>query len=396
MAALSLATVGGAGMYIGMVALPAYQVDFAISRGAAAVPFTMVMLGFAVGGIVIGRIVDRYGLVGPIAVSIVAVGLSYLLAARAQSFWMFAAMHALIGAFGCAAVFTPLVADISKWFTRRRGLAVAICACGSYVAGAIWPLIINPMIETSGWRYTYSMLGIVSVTIMLPLLLMLRRRPLGMAHTVAGGGSAGSPQTLGISPAMLVALLSLAGFGCCAAMAVPQVHLVSLCGDRGYGAARGAEMLSLMLGFGIISRLAFGWVSDRIGGLRTIIIASSMQCLALLMFLPADTLASLYIVSVLFGLFQGGIVPCYVLIIREYFPESQAAGRLGVVIFASLGGMAFGGWVSGVMYDFTGAYTTAFINGIGWNLMNISILLFLLSRARVAPADASIAVAARS
>ena len=395
-AALGLATVGGAGMYVGMVALPAYQVDFAISRGTAAVPFTMVMLGFAVGGIIIGRVVDRYGLVAPMAVSAVAVALSYLLAARAQGFWMFAAMHALIGAFGCAAVFTPLVADISKWFTRRRGLAVAICACGSYVAGAIWPLIINPMIETAGWRHTYSMLGIASVTIMLPLMLMLRRRPVGNAHTVAGGGSAGSPQTLGISPAKLVALLSLAGFGCCAAMAVPQVHLVSICGDRGYGAARGAEMLSLMLGSGIISRLAFGWISDRIGGLRTILVASSMQCLALLMFLPADTLASLYIVSVLFGLLQGGIVPCYVLIIREYFPEAQAASRLGVVIFASLGGMAFGGWVSGVIFDFTGAYTTAFINGIGWNLMNISVVLFLLSRARLTPVDSSIAVAARS
>ncbi len=268
-AALALATVGGAGVYIGMVALPAYEVDFAVSRGTAAVPFTMVMFGFAVGGIVIGRVVDRYGLVGPMTVSVIAVGLSYGLAARASEFWTFAALHALIGAFGCAAVFTPLVADISKWFTRRRGLAVAICACGSYVAGAIWPLIINPMIETNGWRYTYTMLGVANVAIMLPLLLMLRGRPVGDAHTVAGGGSAGSPQTLRISPMMLVALLSFAGFGCCTAMAVPQVHMVSLCGDRGYGAARGAEMLSLMLAFGIISRLAFGWISDRIGGLRT-------------------------------------------------------------------------------------------------------------------------------
>ena len=395
-AALALATVGGAGVYIGMVALPAYEVDFAVSRGTAAVPFTMVMFGFAVGGIVIGRVVDRYGLVGPMTVSVIAVGLSYGLAARASEFWTFAALHALIGAFGCAAVFTPLVADISKWFTRRRGLAVAICACGSYVAGAIWPLIINPMIETNGWRYTYTMLGVANVAIMLPLLLMLRRRPVGDAHTVAGGGSAGSPQTLRISPMMLVALLSFAGFGCCTAMAVPQVHMVSLCGDRGYGAARGAEMLSLMLAFGIISRLAFGWISDRIGGLRTILIASSMQCLALLMFLPADTLTSLYIVSGLFGLFQGGIVPSYVLIVREWFPEAQAASRLGVVIFASLAGMAFGGWVSGVIFDFTGSYTTAFINGIGWNLINISIVWFLLSRARLAPTGSPIGATAGS
>ena len=382
-------------MYIGMVALPAYQLDFAISRGMATVPFTMVMFGFAVGGIAIGGIVDRYGIVRPLGVSVIALAVSYLLAARAQDFWIFAAMHALIGAFGCAAVFTPLVADISKWFTRRRGLAVAICACGSYVAGAIWPLIINPLVESAGWRYTYSMIGIVSAAMMLPLLLMLRRTPVGHTRTVVDGGSAGSPHTLGISPTMLVALLSIAGFGCCTAMAVPQVHMVSLCGDRGYGAARGAEMLSLMLGFGIVSRLAFGWVSDRIGGLRTIFIASSMQCVALLFFLPADTLASLYIVSVLFGLFQGGIVPCYVLIIREYFPEAQAAGRLGVVIFASLTGMAFGGWVGGVIFDLTASYTAAFISGIGWNLVNLSIVAFLLSRARLAAVGPPVAAVAR-
>jgi len=383
-------------MFIGMVALPAYQTDFAISRGMASLPFTMVMIGFAVGGIIAGRIVDAYGLVRPMAISAVAVGLTYFFAGRAQDFWTFAALHGLIGAFGCSVVFAPLLADISKWFTRRRGLAIAICACGSYLGGAVWPLVINPMIEATGWRETYSMLGLVSVLIMLPLMLILRRQIAGKALAVDGEGSAGSARTLGMSPRALVTLLCIAGFSCCTAMAVPQVHMVSLCGDLGYGVARGAEMLSLMLGFGIVSRLAFGWVSDRIGGLRTLLISSSTQCAALIMFVPADTLSSLYIVSILFGLFQGGIIPCYALIIREYYPESQAASRLGVVIFASLAGMAFGGWSSGVIFDLTEAYTTAFINGIGWNLVNISVVLFLLSRARLALIDSAGTVVVRS
>ena len=393
-AAVGLSMVGGLGMYIGVVAMPAFQADFGVSRGDASLPFTMVMVGFGLGGIIIGRIVDRYGIVRPLAVSIVALGASYLLAARVEAYWMFAAVHALIGCFGCASVFAPLVADISKWFTRRRGLAIAICACGGYLAGVVWPPIVYAMIADAGWRETYTFIGIASMGAMLPLLVMLRRQPVGEARVEEGGGSAGSPQSLGLSPTALLTLLSLAGFGCCTAMAIPQVHLVSICGDRGYGVARGAEMLSLMLGCGVISRLGFGWISDHLGGLRTILLGSTLQCVGLVMFLPADSLVSLYIVSAVFGLFQGGIVPCYALIIREYFPPVEAGSRLGIVILASVLGMAFGGWVSGVIFDWTGSYAAAFLNGIGWNLANISIVAFLLSRARLAPVGLGVVVPA--
>ncbi|MEQ8663918.1 MAG: MFS transporter, partial [Gammaproteobacteria bacterium] len=226
--------------------------------------------------------------------------------------------------------------------------------------------------------------GLVSVVVMLPLLLLLRRRPVGDNLIVGSGGSAGSPATLGLTPNGLLGLLCIAGVGCCMAMAMPQVHLVSLCGDRGYGAARGAEMLSVMLACGIVSRLAFGFISDRLGGLRTILISSAMQGIALLLFLPADTLTSLYLVSALFGLVQGGIVPCYALIVREFFPETEAASRLSLVIFATIFGMALGGWTSGAIFDWTGSYSVAFVHGIGWNLVNLSVVLFLLARARAA------------
>ena len=165
-------------------------------------------------------------------------------------------------------------------------------------------------------------------------------------------------------------------------MSMPQVHLVAYCGDLGYGAARGAQMLSLLLGCGIISRLTFGWISDRIGGLRTLLIGSGMQCFALLLFLPFDGLASLYVIAALFGLFQGGIVPSYSIIIREYFSPKEAGTRIGIVITATLMGMALGGWMSGVIFDLTGSYRAAFINGIAWNVVNMAIALMLLGRSR--------------
>ena len=180
-------------------------------------------------------------------------------------------------------------------------------------------------------------------------------------------------------------LLSIAGIGCCVAMSMPQVHIVAYCGDLGYGAARGAEMLSLMLACGIVSRLVSGAICDRIGGLRTLLLGSVLQGMALLLFLPFDGLVSLYVISALFGLFQGGIVPSYAIIVREHFPAAEAGARVGTVLMATLFGMALGGWMSGKVFDLTGSYHAAFINGIGWNLLNLSIVLFLLHRVRALP-----------
>jgi MFS family permease len=381
-AALALTTVGSAGMYITMVGLTAVQADFDVSRGSASLPYMMVMLGFGVGGIVIGWAVDRYGIVRPLAVCTFALAATFAAVAQSQSFAVVALLHAGIGGFGCAAVFAPLLADISGWFLRRRGMAIAICASGNYIAGAIWPTVMQSLIADVGWRQTYELLGIASIVLMLPLLLVLVPRPTGEIPVVADGGSAGSPAMLGLTPRGLVMLLSVAGVGCCTAMAMPQVHVVSLSVELGHGAAAGAEILSLMFGAGVVSRLAFGAISDRIGGLRTLLIGSLLQCIALMLFLPAASLSALHMAALLFGLFQGGIVPSYALIVREYFRPAEAARRIGVVIFATLVGMAFGGWISGAIFDWTKSYDAAFLHGIGWNLVNIGIMAFLVLRAR--------------
>jgi MFS family permease len=220
--------------------------------------------------------------------------------------------------------------------------------------------------------------GIFCAATMIPLAFALRRKPPDIGSTALSGSIA--HKTINLSTNALFALLCVAGVGCCVAMSMPQVHIVAYCSDLGYGAARGAEMLSVMLGFGIVSRLASGWICDRIGGLRTLLLGSGLQGVALLMFLPFNSLASLYVVSAMFGLFQGGIVPSYAIIVREYFPQKEAGERVGTVLMCTLLGMALGGWMTGAIFDLTGSYRAAFLNGIGWNALNLAIAFFLLRK----------------
>jgi predicted MFS family arabinose efflux permease len=236
-------------------------------------------------------------------------------------------------------------------------------------------------IQSVGWRRTHLGIAVFCVASMLPLALALRRRPPLSEITSGLPRAAARPsRPLGMSPAALQTVLIIAGLSCCVAMSMPQVHIVAYAGDLGHGVARGAQMLSLMLGFGVVSRLASGWICDRIGGRWTLLLGSGLQALALALFLPFDGLASLYIVSALFGLFQGGIVPAYAVIVREFFPPEEAGVRVGTVIMATVFGMALGGWMSGVIFDLTGSYQTAFLNGLLWNLLNLAIAAALLRR----------------
>ena len=386
MASLALMTVGGAGMYAVSVVLPAVQADFGVDRADASLPYTLTMIGFGIGGILMGRLADRFGVMVPLMLGAVGLGLGFVGAGMAGSLWAFClAQGLLLGLLGTSATFAPLVADTSLWFDRRRGIALAICMSGNYVAGAFWPPVIQHFTDNGGWRATYIGIGIFCVLTMLPLALVYRRRPpvLTAGATAAQARAAlQSERPLGLQPGTLQLLLSVAGVACCVAMAMPQVHIVAYCSDLGIGAARGAQMLSLMLGMGIVSRLLSGWVADRIGGLRTLFLGSLLQGVALLMFLFADGLASLYLVSALFGLFQGGIVPSYPLVVREYFTPKEAGARVGTVLMATLLGMALGGWMSGAIFDWTGSYRAAFVNGIAWNLLNLGICVFLLMRVR--------------
>jgi MFS family permease len=388
-------------MYAVSVVLPAVQADFGVDRADASMPYTLTMIGFGLGGILMGKLADRFGVMVPLMVGAVGLGSGFILAGWAPNLWAFnLAQGLLLGLLGTSATFAPLVADTSLWFDRRRGIALAICMSGNYVAGAAWPPVIQHFTETAGWRPTYIGIGIFCLLTMLPLALVYRRRPpalaatpvlpaaapatgaTGTARVPPAAAAPGPERPLGLSPGALQTLLAIAGVACCVAMSMPQVHIVAYCSDLGFGAARGAQMLSLMLGMGIVSRLASGWIADRIGGLRTLLLGSFLQGVALLMFLFADGVVSLYLVSALFGLFQGGIVPSYPLVVREYFTPKEAGARVGVVLMATLFGMALGGWMSGAIFDWTGSYRAAFVNGIAWNLLNLAICVFLLQRVR--------------
>ena len=378
-ASVALSTVGGIGMWCLAVALPAVQGDLGVSRADISFAYSMNMLGFFAGGVLAGRMVDRRGIVATSIVSAVALAVGFVLAPLTSSLVLFAAAQVLIGV-SAAATFAPLVADVSHWFEKRRGVAVAIAASGNYIAGAVWPPIVELMISAHGWRATYFSAAALCLVTMIPLALMLKRRAPDHEAAHATAVAHRSQAGLGLSPNALQALLAVAGISCCVAMSMPQVHIVAYCADLGYGVARGAQMLSLMLGFGIVSRVASGWLADRVGGAMTLLIGSTLQCVALVCYLISDSLTSLYLASALFGLFQGGIVPSYAIIVREYFPPREAATRVGLAVSSTIVGMALGGWMGGMLFDMTGSYRAAFINGIAWNVLNAAIAWWLLSR----------------
>ncbi len=377
-----LSALGGVGMWSVVVALPAMQQEFGAARGGASLPFTLTTIGFGLGGVVMGRLSDRFGIVRPVLFGACSLGVGYFLASRADSLGELAVTYGvLIGLFGTGSTFAPLMADISKWFERRRGLAVAVCASGNYVAGAFWPTVVEYLIRTLGWRAAHQWIGLVCVVAMVPLALLLRA-PAPVRSAGAPPLAAGFPRAANVSPGTLQVLLAVAGLFCCVAMSMPQVHIVAYCGDLGFGAANGARMLSLMLGFGIVSRIASGFVADRVGGMMTLAIGSFAQMTALALYLTSDGLLPLYVISALFGLFQGGLVPSYAIVIRENFPANEIGGRVGIVMMMTLFGMALGGWISGVIFDLTGSYHAAFANGVVWNAINFAIVLFILTRAR--------------
>jgi MFS family permease len=395
-AALALMTIGGAGMYSMAVILPPLQAEFGIARAEASLPYTLTMIGFGVGGILMGRLSDRYGVMAPVLLGGTSLGLGFIAAGSAANVLQFSlAQGLLIGLLGTSGTFVPLVADISLWFTRRRGMAVAIVMSGNYLAGTVWPPLMQHYFDLYGWRPTLIATGVFALLAVPLLSLALRRKPpaLDLSAVPVKHSAADTARPLGFSPGALQTLLCIAGVSCCVAMSMPQVHMVAYCGDLGYPAARGAEMLSLMLGFGIVSRLASGWICDRIGGLRTLLLGAVLQAVALTLFLPFDGLVALYVVSALFGLFQGGIVPSYTIIVREYFSPREAGVRTGTVLMATLFGMALGGWMPGWIFDLTGSYRAAFVNGIAWNLVTTTITIFLLRRAGRGPSALSTAAA---
>ena len=381
---MALGSIGSIGMWSVVIILPTIQTEFGVDRGTASIPYTLTMVGFAFGNVIAGRMADRRGIMLPMILAGLALGLGFISAASTTALWQFALIQGVLIGLGTAVTFGPLISNISHWFKRRRGLAVAATAAGNYAGGAIWPMALQTLVGDYGWRTTYLIVGLFCLATMAPMAFLLRQN---LPHSDRVGGAGDFSESdqfcrIDFTPRQLQIMLAIAGVGCCMAMSMPQVHIVAYSADLGFGVKRGAEMLSLMFAGGIFSRLASGFLADYVGGVRTLMLGSVLQCLALLLYLPFDGVTALYVISFSFGLSQGGIVPSYAIIVREYLPAHEAGERVGLVIMATLVGMAVGGWVSGWIYDITGSYQAAFINGVAWNLLNISIIAILLLRSR--------------
>ena len=376
---LLVSTIGSVGVWAIIIVLPLVQDDLGIDRSAASLLYTLTMIGFAAGNLIIGRLVDRFGFFSSLLLAAACTSIGFLGASYAQSVEILTIWQILLG-FGAAIGFGPLMADISHWFQKRRGIAVAVAASGNYLSGAIWPMVLKGVLVEQGWREAYFFIAMTVLITLVPLSLFLLRRVPVTAIEISEMKSQSKSKALRMSPRSLQLLLAVAGLSCCIAMSMPQVHIVSFCMDLGYGPAVGAEMLSLMLFGGVVSRLFSGLIADWIGGIKTVLLGSSLQCLALFLYLPFDGLVSLYIISIVFGLSQGGIVPGYAVTIREYLPAREAGQRVGLVVMSTILGMAIGGWMSGWIYDLTGSYRAAFLNGIAWNFLNIAIVIFVLIR----------------
>ena len=376
---LIISTIGSVGVWAIIIVLPLVQADLGIDRSTASLLYALTMVGFAAGNLIVGRFVDHFGFFPSLLITTGFTTIGFLGASYSSSVEILTIWQVLVG-FGAAIGFGPLMADISHWFQKRRGIALAVAASGNYLSGAIWPIALKSVLEEQGWRYAYFLIAIIVLVTLIPLSLLLIRKISVAALNISEQISNSKARELRLSPRALQLLLAVAGLGCCIAMSMPQVHIVSFCMDLGYGPAVGAEMLSLMLFGGVASRLFSGMIADWIGGIKTVLLGSTLQCFALFLYLPFDGLISLYIVSLIFGLSQGGIVPSYAVAVREYLPAREAGQRIGLIVMATILGMAVGGWMSGWIYDLTGSYRAAFLNGIAWNFLNIGIILFVLIR----------------
>ena len=375
----TMSVIGTAGMWSVVIIMPSIQNEFSLDRAASTYPYVATMFGYGMGNVIIGRLLDKIGIRKPIIFALILLVASYLLSVLATNVFWLSIIQFFLG-FSAAAFFGPMMADISKYFYTRKGLAVSLVASGQHLCGAIWPFLIKDYLVDGEWKNAHFFIAFVCSTCIPILVFFLSDKKVksrDIPKNFEKQDNVNTSVKLSISNKQIQILLMFAGVFCCVAMSVPQVHIVPLCIDFGYGLAVGTEILSFMLFAAVTSRILFGFLSDRIGPIQTLILGSSLQAISLSMFLPFNSQLSLYIIAVFFGLSQGGIVPIYAVIISKFLPANEVAERVGFLIFATIIGMSLGGWVSGEIFDYTNSYKLAFLNGIFWNIINVSIMVYL-------------------
>jgi MFS family permease len=366
-----------------VVGLRVMELDIGVSRSTLALAGALTWVGTGLGGIVMGWVSDRIGVRTSVLVGTVMIALGLALSSTGSIWALYVGQGLLIGFFGMGAVYPPLLIYVSRWFDRRRGTAIALISSGQYIAGVIWPAAFERLIAGIGWRTTYlGFAGVLLLGVVPIAALFLRPAP---ATAGAGPGTTRGPRraaarVLGLKPNTVQAILCIAGFCCCVPMAIPQAHLVAFCGDIGLGAATGATMLSVLLGAAFISRQFWGAFADRHGGLKTVLAGSAFQAVSIGAFLSTQNEMGLFAVAAGYGFGFSGIIPAYVVSIRDLFPSSQASWRIPLVLFTAMSGMAFGSWFAGGLYDHFGYYAPAFGSGVLFNVANLFLIGFLVMR----------------
>ena len=380
--ALIVLTMSYGAPMVTVIALKPIAEDFATTRSAPALAISLTYLGAGLGGIAMGWLAERIGtrLVVMGCGSMIALGM--VLASFGGLYTLYASNLLLIGLLGAAGMFAPLMTYVTRWFDRRRGSAVALISSGQYVAGALWPTVFQFGINGIGWRTTMLVFGVVVLVIIVPLAAIFLRQPPETPVAASDITAAHARSALGLPSGLVMTMLAAAVFLCCVTMSMPQAHLVAMCSDLGIGAERGAIMLSVLLGSAFISRQFWGWLSDRFGGLPTILYASAGQAIAMAGFLVTQDEVGLFSVAAVFGLGFGGLIPGYVLAIRDLFPAAEAGWRIPVVLFPGSIGMAAGGWIAGAMYDVYGTYGPGFAVGVLANVVNLMLIAVLVVRQR--------------
>ena len=354
------------------------------TRSIPALASALAWLGSGVGGILMGRIADKIGTRWTVMFGALMIGAGLAISTFGPPWPLWIGHGLFLGLIGLGGINAPLYVYVSRWFDRRRGSALALISSGSYLAGAMWPPVFERAIAGFGWRQTMLWYALAEIAVIVPLAAIYFRRPPEVVHAAAGThGTHGAARVFGLPANLVFAMMCAATVLCCIPMAMPQGHLVAFCSDLGIARSVGAVMLSVLLGTAFLSRQIWGAISDRIGGLSTVLLGSAWQASAMTAFLFTQNEAGLFTVAAAFGLGFSGIIPAYVLALRELFPAAEASWRIPTLLLFSGTGMALGGWLAGLLYDHFGYYAPAFAAGIGANLINLMIVGALVARQRL-------------
>jgi MFS family permease len=384
-ALLTLAFAFGA-PWVAVVSLKAIAADFGSGRETPALAGSLGWIGVGVGGIVMGRIAERVGVRWTVMFGAVMVCLGLAISSLGQPWHLFVGHGVFIGLIGNGGINAPLYVYVSKWFDRHRGSALALISSGVYIAGAVWPPVFERAVAAVGWRQTMWTYGLFEVAVIVPLAAVFLRAPPEIPRRYSAKfADPGEGKVIGWPPGLVYGMLCAAAFLCCVPMALPQGHLVAFCSDLGIAPSHGAAMLSVVLGCGFLSRQLWGWFADRAGGLMTLAVCSAFQATALAAFTMTQDEIGLFTVAALFGLGFSGLVPAYVLALRELYPARDASWRVPTLLMFSGSGMAAGAWMGGFLYDWFGYYAPAFVGAVGANILNLAIIAVLLLRQHVGP-----------